>query len=611
MKVTPRLLGPWFGLFLLAAFLGTRGTAADQPSQGDFDTRPEDPAVSALQVEGEGATVLPGAEKNRCTIRFSPQPGRPAALLSFADLPLTDRLGVALDVTNTGSQPVRVFGDLNEINWLRGYVTVPPGRTETLYVFARLKTSARWPAIGTDDAPGFPDMHGLPGGRMFLWEGLDNPPLAKSLKVFVVLPREEITLEVGNLRAFGSSTIPEAAVHGAFIDRYGQYKLKDWPGKIHSDADMVANRDQEDQDLAAHPPPSGLDQYGGWAAGPQLKATGHFRTEKYQGKWWLVDPEGRLFWSDGIDVVAFNLSSTHTTGRERFYDDPAPQGEFLERNLRIKYGPDWGSVARNRILLRLRSWGLNTIGGASDADMIRQRRVPYTLLLWTGERAGGSALDPDSTAWAGQMRRVLAAAAGTAKDDPWCLGFFVDNEIHVSTDPAWFERYYRHVSAVAKAVMPDTLYLGSRLDYHDWPDVPEYRKEIVRIAARYCDVISFNFYKYTVDDVALPCGVDRPALIGEFHMGALDRGLFHTGLRGVISQTQRAEAYRLYVTSALRNPAIVGAHWFQLYDESTTGRRDGENYQIGFLDIGDTPYAETIAAARDIGARLYIIRTGP
>ena len=158
--------------------------------------------------------------------------------------------------------------------------------------------------------------------------------------------------------------------------------------------------------------------------------------------------------------------------------------------------------------------------------------------------------------------------------------------------------------------MPGTLYLGSRLDYHDWPDVPEYRREIVRMAARYCDVVSFNFYKFTLDDVALPEGIDRPAIVGEFHMGALDRGKFHTGLRSVINQNQRAEAYRYYVTSALRNPAIVGAHWFQCYDESTTGRNDGENYQIGFLDICDTPYQETIAAARDIGYRLYSIRSG-
>ncbi len=42
---------------------------------------------------------------------------------------------------------------------------------------------------------------------------------------------------------------------------------------------------------------------------------------------------------------------------------------------------------------------------------------------------------------------------------------------------------------------------------------------------------------------------------------------------------------------------------------STTGRSDGENYQLGFLDICDTPYAETIAASREMGRSLYSWRT--
>ena len=94
-----------------------------------------------------------------------------------------------------------------------------------------------------------------------------------------------------------------------------------------------------------------------------------------------------------------------------------------------------------------------------------------------------------------------------------------------------------------------------------------------------------------------------------FHFGALDRGPFHTGLCSVLDQDQRAEAYRHYVAGALLNPAVVGAHWFRCYDFPTTGRGDGENYQIGFLDICDTPYWETIAAARDLGDHLYTIRS--
>ena len=70
-----------------------------------------------------------------------------------------------------------------------------------------------------------------------------------------------------------------------------------------------------------------------------------------------------------------------------------------------------------------------------------------------------------------------------------------------------------------------------------------------------------------------------------------------------------AAAYSDYVRGALRHPQFVGTHWFQYQDEPTTGRvYDEENYQIGFVDIADTPYVETIAAARQIGDSLYQTR---
>jgi hypothetical protein len=84
--------------------------------------------------------------------------------------------------------------------------------------------------------------------------------------------------------------------------------------------------------------------------------------------------------------------------------------------------------------------------------------------------------------------------------------------------------------------------------------------------------------------------------------------MFHTGLRPVADQQARAAAYRNYVQGALRNRWIVGTHWFQFGDQATTGRGDGENYQIGFLDVCDTPYPETIAACREVGYQMYALR---
>jgi hypothetical protein len=71
----------------------------------------------------------------------------------------------------------------------------------------------------------------------------------------------------------------------------------------------------------------------------------------------------------------------------------------------------------------------------------------------------------------------------------------------------------------------------------------------------------------------------------------------------------RAQLYHEYVLGAIRNPQIVGTHWFQYKDQATTGRGDGENYQIGFLNAGDRPYPEMRRVLRDIGARMYTERS--
>ena len=74
-------------------------------------------------------------------------------------------------------------------------------------------------------------------------------------------------------------------------------------------------------------------------------------------------------------------------------------------------------------------------------------------------------------------------------------------------------------------------------------------------------------------------------------------------------QGQRAHAYTHYLHEALKHPNIVGTHWFQYREQAVTGRPDGENYQIGFVDICDTPYQEIIDASRRIGEKMYEYRT--
>ena len=160
--------------------------------------------------------------------------------------------------------------------------------------------------------------------------------------------------------------------------------------------------------------------------------------------------------------------------------------------------------------------------------------------------------------------------------------------------------YFKTVRDQLKAADPDHMYLGCRFAWRT--------EEAVAAAAEVCDVVSFNIYDRRVDPAkwAFLSTLNRPAIIGEFHVGALDRGMFHTGLVSASSQEERAATYAGYVRSVLDNPALVGCHWFQYVDEPLTGRSyDGENYNIGFVTVTDTPYPELVAAARAVHREAY------
>jgi hypothetical protein len=580
-------------------------------------------------------------------------------------------------------------------------VTLEPGGSNTIRVELKRTSESRL------DGKLF-GMRGYPvvaGGR-----GAIDPANVTQLLVFVSKPDAPHAFELGTVRATGTYTPPtaclsDAAPFFAFIDTFGQYRHKDWPRKTKSMADLASQRDQEKLELASQSGPPDWNRYGGWATGPSLQGTGFFRTEKYQGKWWLVDPDGRLFWSHGCDCVRM-LDATPIDERDAWFADfpgnqpafaafviPAAHAlkghyagrsprcfSFAGANLARKYGPDWQRVYPDTIHLRLRSWGLNTIANWSDERVWSLRRTPYTDTLGShgatmiagSEGYWGKFPDVFDPAFRAALRRQMAAKNSKSAGDPWCLGYFSDNEMSWGDDvslafaaltspasqpakvaflarlrerygdiaklnAAWgtahaswdtlsesaakpdpakagddlrafytetAEHYFRIVREVIKEAAPHQLYLGCRFA---WVNA-----RAATAAAKYCDVVSYNLYQRTIADFRFNGGADVPLIVGEFHFGALDRGLFHPGLVPVENQTARAAAYTAYVGGALKHPQMVGTHWFQYQDEPTTGRvYDEENYQIGFVDIADTPYAETIAATRAVGRGLYRERIGP
>lgn len=163
------------------------------------------------------------------------------------------------------------------------------------------------------------------------------------------------------------------------------------------------------------------------------------------------------------------------------------------------------------------------------------------------------------------------------------------------------DQYYSVVDSVVNELLPGTMYLGSRNTEWGTPI------EVIKSAIKYVDILSFNNYNPDVQREKFKLEeYDMPMIIGEFCFSATDRGHFSPTTMAVSTQQDRADSYINYVESALKSGKFVGVHWFQYYDEPILGRSwDGENFNLGFVDVTDQPYMELVEASRYLYDTMY------
>lgn len=107
----------------------------------------------------------------------------------------------------------------------------------------------------------------------------------------------------------------------------------------------------------------------------------------------------------------------------------------------------------------------------------------------------------------------------------------------------------------------------------------------------------------------------RPVLITEFSFKAKDSRLPNKrggGLETRVYQTQqeRADMYEWYAKRSASKEYIIGYHWFQYMDQPKEGRFDGENSNLGLVDIRDTAYPSLIERIRVVNRAIYLIHEG-
>ena len=600
-------------------------------------------------------------EKDRVKVTFAP--GGVYSIISFypeKDIwDASDYRFVLCEIENMSQNQQLVELGFGDYDLTLGATIVPPeGKKILKAVIYRTDHPAYIDSV-------FPVMHGKPEGSLRGWMATTSDSI-EYIKLLFPVARSGDKIRIvriwleGDYKLLTEDELKEKFY--PFVDEFGQYMYDEWPDKIHTEADLKMYDEKENQDLTLHPGSSDWNEYGGWANGPQMKATGHFRIEKYNGKWWFVDPNGRLFWSHGLDCVEFGTQSqTRISDREHYFSWFPPDGSkeaelynsrnignktnkmlsFHAINVFRKYGESWKEISNDRIHKRMRSWCMNTIANWSDRNIYMKDKTPYVLTI--NNKRTGEFVDPYAPGFKEDLKNLLKLKGEEIKD-PWCVGVFVDNELkwgvkwadkipeQIQVAPenqpaklAFFEQlkkkyksvnnlneawetsfnewngvlkndkvipgaaadirefmkdftslYYGTCRDAVKNAAPEMLYLGCRMDFHLYPEDTSLNY-IIKIAARYCDVVSFNRYRYSCSELVPPDGGDYPIIIGEFHFGSLETGLLQPGLRYAADPVERAEFYEYYVKSALKNPYIVGTHWFQLADQAVTGRPDGEN----------------------------------
>ena len=241
---------------------------------------------------------------------------------------------------------------------------------------------------------------------------------------------------------------------GKLIDELGQSTLHDWPGKTKSVAELKKRIEGQFARSAKQEWPAEFSRWGGWKAKKLGEATGFFRVQKDGGRWWLVDPDGYAFWSNGPDCVRVDTDARYDGLETALTWMPDRSGEFkdmygtrigggagrqsinyLSGNMIRTFGPNgWRDKWAQLAIGELKALRFNSVGNWSEWEFAQKASFPYVRpMSFRGARSGAVYRDfpdvyhPQFAADADEYASQLSTSA----KDPAFIGYFLMNE------PVW------------------------------------------------------------------------------------------------------------------------------------------------------------------------------
>ena len=400
-------------------------------------------------------------------------------------------------------------------------------------------------------------------------------------------------------------------------------------------------------DVAASPGGSGVEppsfafppyRPSGPETGLKGTATGFFHMETIDGRDWPIDPTGRAVILAGTQHIKPRGTHSDAIGY-------SPYGRFVATNY-----PSVSAWA-DETLARLSDWGFTFLGNACAVGLLGHKTLPHVQNIQLGQRVCRG--DPDwyirewgfkpCSALPNVFHPQFAAACewrarescAPFKDDPWLVGWFIDNELawwgtskriestglyalvaklpethsaRKALDAFLAERgaavgpnvpeqakidflrlyartYYEKTTAAIRKADPNHMVLGSR-----YAGLNGAAPVVWEEAGKYCDVVTFNCYPWADLNRGIVLDTEggvpmterlreyygyakAPLMVTEWSFPALDHG--HPCLVGAgqrfRTQAERVEATMLFAKTLLADPHVAGYDYFKWNDQPKTG----------------------------------------
>jgi len=269
----------------------------------------------SLETKSASAKIIDSSDRKRLAVNFDDDVKISAAEI-VPDTPLDwseyKNFNIAVDLENPSDKSIYVYMGFHDSNgdFHNKGMNVPASSKGTYYVILDGPTRAIDSGMREMPAP-WNDGETMMIARWTSQFGnFDFSSVAK-IEFFTRGIIGDRTVQIDNVRLRKNKALPDDYLKN-IIDKFGQNAKADFPIKVSSETELKMIADAELRDLKANPGIADRSKFGGWKDGPKFDATGYFRTEKIKGKWWMVDPEGYLFFSHGVANVRMANLSTMT-----------------------------------------------------------------------------------------------------------------------------------------------------------------------------------------------------------------------------------------------------------------------------------------------------------